>query len=186
HPDDLPLRHRRLAPDERAERARHDVDAFPHRQEPRDLVLVDDERFHSRDLRTSAEGMGRSGENIAARRGYCQRTSFNATAQETGAQSARIPSSPPIAASERPSSMTARRALLSAVRGSAWMNGCAAFGKRSAEKKTPEKSHIGTMTRFIRPLAASRVRARAATSRPMPPKQRAPTIVSSASSAIEP
>ena len=48
------------------------------------------------------------------------------------------------------------------------MNGWTAAGNRSDEKKTPEKSHIGSMTRFIRPLTVSVVLARLATSRPMP------------------
>ena len=56
------------------------------------------------------------------------------------------------------------------------MNGWAASGNRSDEKKTPEKSHIGSMTRFISPLTVSVVVARQATSRPMPAKARAPTM----------
>src|ERR1035441_1034333 len=39
-------------------------------------------------------------------------------------------------------------------------------GKREAEKNTPERIHMGSMTRFIRPEAASMVRAREATSSP--------------------
>src|ERR1017187_5827809 len=39
-------------------------------------------------------------------------------------------------------------------------------GKREAEKKTPERIHMGSMTRFISPDAASIVRAREETSNP--------------------
>ena len=66
------------------------------------------------------------------------------------------------------------------------MNGCAAFGNRSDEKKTPESSHIGTMTRFMRPLAASRVRAREATRSPIPANANAPRTAARPSSASEP
>ena len=55
------------------------------------------------------------------------------------------------------------------------MNGWAESGNRSDEKKTPEKSHIGSMTRFISPLMASVVVARQATNRPIPANARAPT-----------
>ena len=76
--------------------------------------------------------------------------------------------------------MTARRALRSWVSGRAWMNGWTASGNRSAEKKRPEKIHIGSMTRFIRPLTVSVVWARLAISRPIPANARAPTISTSA------
>src|SRR5665213_3180351 len=39
-------------------------------------------------------------------------------------------------------------------------------GNRDAEKKTPDKIHMGNMTRFINPDAASMVRAREEMSRP--------------------
>src|SRR5580698_3903225 len=39
-------------------------------------------------------------------------------------------------------------------------------GKRDEEKNTPEKIHMGSMTRFIRPDAASMVRARDEIKRP--------------------
>src|ERR1017187_1914419 len=39
-------------------------------------------------------------------------------------------------------------------------------GKREAEKNTPERIHMGSMTRFISPDAASMVLAREATSSP--------------------
>ena len=50
------------------------------------------------------------------------------------------------------------------------MNGCAASGKRSDEKKMPESIHIGSITRFIRPETASIVLARLATNSPSPEK----------------
>ena len=71
--------------------------------------------------------------------------------------------------------MTRRSAPANWVSGRAWMNGWAESGNRSDEKKTPEKSHCGSMTRFISPLTASVVVVRQATSRPMPAKARAPT-----------
>src|ERR671911_385619 len=65
-----------------------------------------------------------------------------------------------------PRRMLARRTSTTAVSGSAWMNGCNGSGKREAEKKTPEKIHIGSMTRFMRPDAPSIVWTRDDTSRP--------------------
>ena len=59
------------------------------------------------------------------------------------------------------------------------MNGWMPAGNRSDEKKTPERSHIGSMTRFISPLTVSVVLARLATSRPMPAKARAPSTSTS-------
>ena len=53
--------------------------------------------------------------------------------------------------------MVARRASFTAVSGRAWMNGWSASGNRDAEKKTPEKIHIGSMTRFINPDTPSTV-----------------------------
>ncbi len=71
--------------------------------------------------------------------------------------------------------MTWRSAPTSWVSGRAWMNGWAASGNRSDEKKTPENSHIGSMTRFMSPLTVSVVVARQATRRPIPANARAPT-----------
>ena len=61
----------------------------------------------------------------------------------------------------RPLEQHPAQAPTSCVSGRAWMKGWAAAGNRSDEKKTPEKSHIGSMTRFMSPLTAS-VRAGAA------------------------
>ena len=51
--------------------------------------------------------------------------------------------------------MLARRASFSAVSGRALIRGWIAVGKRSYEKKTPEKIHMGIMTRLMRPLMLS-------------------------------
>ena len=66
--------------------------------------------------------------------------------------------------------------LTSCVSGRAWIKGWAAAGNRSDEKKTPEKSHIGSMTRFMSPLTVSVVLARQATRRPIPANASAPKM----------
>ena len=48
-------------------------------------------------------------------------------------------------------------------------------GNFSYEKKTPEKIHIGIMTRLMRPETLSIFCARQAVSRPTPPKATAPS-----------
>ena len=70
--------------------------------------------------------------------------------------------------------MTARSASFSAVSGKAWIKGWAMSGNRSDEKNTPESSHIGSITRFIKPETASVVFARLATNKPRPAKLAAP------------
>src|ERR1700734_3943868 len=55
---------------------------------------------------------------------------------------------------------------MAAVSGSARTTGWITAGKRVAEKKTPDKIHMGSMTRFISPEAASIVFAREATRSP--------------------
>ena len=54
------------------------------------------------------------------------------------------------------------------------MNGCIAAGKRSEEKKRPPKIHIGSITRFIRPLTVSVVWARAGDQEPDPREGQSP------------
>ena len=66
--------------------------------------------------------------------------------------------------------MLARRASITAVSGSALITGCITLGNRCAEKKTPEPIHMGNMTAFISPDAASMVCARAAINNPMEQK----------------
>src|SRR5829696_945463 len=65
-----------------------------------------------------------------------------------------------------PRRMFARSASTTAVRGRAWIKGWSVSGKRDAEKKTPDKIHIGSITRFISPEAPSMVWAREDTSSP--------------------
>ena len=79
-------------------------------------------------------------------------------------------------ASDEPSRIVARSASFSAVSGRALMNGCTKVGKRSFEKITPEKIHLGIITRFIRPLALSIFCARLAVSKPSPPNEIAPIV----------
>src|SRR6202161_2181348 len=55
---------------------------------------------------------------------------------------------------------------MAAVSGRARTPGWITAGKRVAEKNTPDKIHIGSMTRFISPEAASIVLAREATRSP--------------------
>ena len=69
----------------------------------------------------------------------------------------------------------ARSELFTAVSGSALITGCIASGKLADEKKTPDKTHIGSMAKFISPDAASTVLGRAAIRRPRPPKASDPS-----------
>ena len=85
-----------------------------------------------------------------------------------------------------PSRVTARSASLSAVRGSARSAGCTACGKRSTEKKTPEATNIGRVTRFMRPLTVSIFRARQPTARPRPAKHIEPRRATAITAASEP
>jgi hypothetical protein len=87
---------------------------------------------------------------------------------------------------ELPSRITARSASLSAVSGKAFTNGWIALGKRSDEKNTPEKTNIGSITRFIRPEAVSIFFARLPTRRPRPAKTNAPSVETSATETSEP
>ena len=67
-----------------------------------------------------------------------------------------------------------------AVSGSALMTGCTKSGNRWAEKKTPETIHIGIITVFISPDAASMVRARDAINNPSALNDSEPSTHSSA------
>ena len=60
--------------------------------------------------------------------------------------------------------------------GSAAMIGCTASGKRCDEKNTPDRIHIGSIVRFMRPDAASTVRARDDSSSPIAPNASAPAF----------
>src|SRR6185503_18924310 len=82
--------------------------------------------------------------------------------------------------------MLARSASITAVSGSARTNGWNIAGKRSAEKKTPEKIHMGSMTKFIRPDAPSIVLTRDAMSSPTALNESAATRHNKASSQMRP
>src|SRR3954471_3280240 len=66
------------------------------------------------------------------------------------------------------------------------MNGWIGSGKREEEKKTPEKIHIGSIARFMRPDAPSMVWARDAISSPSDAKHREDSRQISSSSGREP
>ena len=85
-----------------------------------------------------------------------------------------------------PSSVTARSASFRAVRGIARSTGWTARGKRSTEKKTPDPTNIGIITRFMRPLTVSILWARQATAMPRPAKQSAPRRATAITDATEP
>ena len=78
------------------------------------------------------------------------------------------------AASDSPSSITARRASFNGVNGRALMNGWAASGKRSDERRCRTAPH-GQHDQVHQPETASIVLARLATNRPMPAKVNAPS-----------
>src|ERR1035441_8604144 len=82
--------------------------------------------------------------------------------------------------------MFIRRASMAAVSGRALMNGWTTSGNRWAEKKTPDTIHIGIITVFIRPEAASMVRARDAINNPRALKDNEPSTHSSARSRNDP
>ena len=67
----------------------------------------------------------------------------------TTAQAARIQSGVLTSTSPAPSSITRRKALDELGQRQGLMNGWSHPGNGSDEKKTPENSHIGSMTRFI-------------------------------------
>ena len=85
-----------------------------------------------------------------------------------------------------PCNIVPRSALIVAVRGSAWMNGCAAAGKFVEEKNTPDSTHIGIITRFISPDTPSMVLEREAISRPTPPNASADTTHTASSCTSDP
>ena len=83
-----------------------------HRQEPRDLGLVDDERFDHEPPNAVAGKPVRNRRRISPLRPHCQRKIFSAT-RTTMPQSGEDRQLPADAARPRPSSMTARSASLS-------------------------------------------------------------------------
>src|SRR6266481_7283547 len=88
---------------------------------------------------------------------YRQRKSFRAIAKQITSQKEMIPTCGAICAKFEPCSMFARNASMTAVNGSALMIGCIISGNFCEEKNTPEAIHIGIITIFIRPEAASMV-----------------------------
>src|ERR1051326_6821655 len=105
---------------------------------------------------------------------HIQRNQRKARTNVTMPQAARIATCDHHCGSVWPSRITARSPLISGVSGSALISGCATAGKRSDEKKMPDRIHIGSITRFIRPDTVSRVLARLATSSPTPENVTAP------------
>src|SRR6185369_10860978 len=117
---------------------------------------------------------------------HCQRKIFNATTKLTKHHVSSIATGIQLDESDVPSFINARSTLLSAVNGSAWMNGCRICGNLSEEKNVPESNHIGSMMKFIKPDTPSIVFGRAATSNPIPEKVKPPSIVIKATLSHEP
>src|SRR5271155_5703823 len=109
------------------------------------------------------------------RQPYVQRNHLSARTNDTPPQITSTSNRPDCEPNEAPSRITARSASLSAVSGNALMKGWAIAGNLWYEKNTPEKIHIGIMTRLIRPETLSIFCARQAVSRPTPPKVTAPS-----------
>src|SRR5262245_16482265 len=105
---------------------------------------------------------------------YCQRKILRATAKLTRPQLARTATATQTDFIGAPSFITARRASFRAVSGSALIAGCKKSGNLAYEKKVPDSSHIGSMTRFIIPETPSIVLGRDATSNPTPAKDSDP------------
>src|SRR5215471_7995106 len=114
---------------------------------------------------------------------YVQRNHFSAIKNDTPPHRIITASGTHCEPRLEPCRIMARNASFSAVSGRALISGWTIFGKRSYEKKTPEKIHIGIMTRLMRPLTLSIFCARLAVSSPTPPKVSDPIA---AINAIEP
>src|SRR5262249_62032625 len=85
-----------------------------------------------------------------------------------------------------PSFITARNASFRAVSGSALIAGWRKSGNLAYEKKVPDSSHIGSITRFIIPETPSIVLGREATSSPTPAKDSDPISATMPRLTIEP
>src|SRR5262249_57239324 len=85
-----------------------------------------------------------------------------------------------------PSFITARNASFRAVSGSALIAGWRKSGNLAYEKKVPDSSHIGSITRFIIPDTPSIVFGREATSSPTPAKDSDPISATMPRLTIEP
>src|SRR6266478_3240651 len=82
--------------------------------------------------------------------------------------------------------MFARKASITAVKGSALMNGCIKPGNFCEEKNTPDAIHIGIITTFMRPEAASIVFAREESKSPKAQKENEPKTHRAVRSSSEP
>src|SRR6185369_6945427 len=118
--------------------------------------------------------------------GYCHLKIFSAITKLTTHHVSSIAIGTQLDDSDASSFINARRMLLSAVNGSAWMNGCSACGNRSDEKNVPDSNHIGSMMKFINPDTPSMVVGRAATSNPIPENVKPPSPVINATLNHEP
>src|SRR3954470_18832600 len=85
---------------------------------------------------------------VPAAPAYLHRNIFNATTNAPTPQPSTITIGHPTVPHPAPCSIVARSALMVAVNGSAWITGCATAGKLLDEKKTPDRTHIGIITRF--------------------------------------
>ena len=74
------------------------------------------------------------------------------------------------------------KASFTAVRGSRRIGSFSHSGKRSYEKKEPLRIHIGSMTKFIQPLATSVLSRRAPTTRLIAANDAAPATPSTTTS----
>src|SRR5690348_5077719 len=117
---------------------------------------------------------------------HCQRKIFKATTKLIKHHASKIEIGSQFDESDAPSFINARSTLLSAVNGSAWMNGCRNCGNRSEEKNVPDSNHIGSMMKFIKPETPSIVVGRAATSSPSPENVKPPSIVANTTLSHEP
>src|ERR1700737_3230632 len=93
--------------------------------------------------------------NRGKRANYVQRNQRKANPNEIPTHRAKTSRRPDWVPREATCKMVARRALFRAVRCSSLIKGCSIAGNRCEEKKTPEKIHIGSITRFISPLTLS-------------------------------
>src|SRR5260370_29670155 len=117
---------------------------------------------------------------------YCQRNNLSASAKLIRAHTSIIAIADQLAASEAPSFITDLSESFKAVRGRTLMAGCKNAGNLDAEKKMPQRSHIGSMTRFINPDTPSIIFGLDATSNPMPAKVSAPIRATAARSTMRP
>src|SRR5262245_55723492 len=117
---------------------------------------------------------------------YCHLKRRSASTKLTLPHAIRIKIALQLADNGAPSFITALRVLLRAVRGRALMKGWKTSGNLEAEKNVQERSHIGSITRFMRPETPSMVLGLAETNSPRPAKDIAPTSATRTRSKNEP